>query len=64
MLVGERRYVYGPEALRPIVFPRQALHAARLAFRHPVDGRPLRFEAPVPDDFRQLLAHLRTADGR
>jgi 23S rRNA pseudouridine1911/1915/1917 synthase len=58
-LVGERRYVYGPETLRPIAFPRQALHAYRLAFRHPVDGRAMRFEAPLPDDFTKLLARLR-----
>jgi 23S rRNA pseudouridine1911/1915/1917 synthase len=58
-LIGERRYVFGPEQLRPIPFTRQALHAHRLAFRHPVDGRELRFEAPLPDDFRQLLDRLR-----
>src|SRR6266576_3366823 len=34
-LVGEQRYVYGPDTLRPIAFPRQALHAIRLGFRHP-----------------------------
>jgi len=62
MLVGERRYVYGPETLRTIDFPRQALHAWRLAFRHPVDGRTLHFEAEPPDDFRQLLARLRAHD--
>ena len=38
-LVGERRYVYGPDALRPIAFARQALHAYRLSFLHPSDGR-------------------------
>ena len=58
-LVGERRYVYGPDTLRPIVFGRQALHAYRLAFRHPDDGRLLRFEAPLPADFAGLLARLR-----
>ena len=58
-LVGERRYTYGPDALRPIPFPRQALHAYRLAFRHPVDGRAMRFEAPLPDDFSKLLARVR-----
>ncbi len=30
---------------------RQLLHAWRLSFKHPEDGRPLRFEAPVPADF-------------
>jgi 23S rRNA pseudouridine1911/1915/1917 synthase len=58
-LVGERRYVYGPEMLRPIEFPRQALHAYRLGFVHPQTGHPLRFEAPVPIDFLELLAQLR-----
>jgi 23S rRNA pseudouridine1911/1915/1917 synthase len=29
---------------------RQALHAARLGFEHPQDGRPLVFEAPLPAD--------------
>ena len=59
-LVGERRYVYGPEALRPIAFPRQALHASRLAFRHPHTGRDMQFEAPLPDDLRDLLTRLRS----
>jgi 23S rRNA pseudouridine1911/1915/1917 synthase len=58
-LVGERRYVYGPEQLRPLEFPRQALHAYRLAFRHPSDGRELRFEAPIPSDMAALIARLR-----
>jgi 23S rRNA pseudouridine1911/1915/1917 synthase len=58
-LIGERRYVYGPEMLRPIEFPRQALHAYRLGFLHPQTGQPLRFEAPVPADLLELLAHLR-----
>jgi 23S rRNA pseudouridine1911/1915/1917 synthase len=59
-LVGETRYVFGPDTLRPIEFGRQALHAHRLAFRHPVDDRPLEFEAPLPSDFAGLLRRLRT----
>ena len=39
-------------------FPRQALHAATLGFRHPVTGETLRFEAPAPEDFRALAAAL------
>jgi 23S rRNA pseudouridine1911/1915/1917 synthase len=58
-LVGERRYTYGPDTLRPKVFERQALHAYRLAFRHPVDGRALSFEAPVPADMAALVESLR-----
>ncbi|MGE0444040.1 MAG: RluA family pseudouridine synthase [Vicinamibacterales bacterium] len=58
-LIGEQRYVYGPPELRPIAFPRQALHARRLAFDHPADGRRMEFEAPLPADFAELLAKLR-----
>jgi 23S rRNA pseudouridine1911/1915/1917 synthase len=58
-LVGERRYVYGPDTLRTISFPRQALHARRLAFTHPTDERSLIFEAPLPEDMEGLIARLR-----
>jgi 23S rRNA pseudouridine1911/1915/1917 synthase len=57
-LVGEQRYTYGPDNLRSISFPRQALHAYRLAFTHPVDGRALQFEAPLPVDMRDLISKL------
>jgi 23S rRNA pseudouridine1911/1915/1917 synthase len=42
-------------------FPRQALHAWRLSFNHPVGGQAVTCEAPLPADFRQLLmdANLR-----
>ncbi len=52
-LIGDR--VYGR---RSAVASRQFLHAHRLAFRHPVDGRPLEFESPLPDDLRQALEQL------
>ena len=61
-LVGEQRYVYGPDMLRPIAFPRQALHAHRLVFAHPADGREMRFEAPLPPDLAALLVRLRRRD--
>ncbi len=35
--------------------PRQALHAAGLAFRHPVTGAPLEFRAEWPADLRESL---------
>jgi 23S rRNA pseudouridine1911/1915/1917 synthase len=60
MLIGESRYVFGPDDLRPIDFPRQALHAYRLAFQHPSDARPLAFEAPLPRDLSDLLTYLRS----
>ena len=61
-LVGEERYVYGPDNLRPIDFGRQALHARRLSVRHPADERVLSFEAPLPADLQELITRLRRAD--
>jgi 23S rRNA pseudouridine1911/1915/1917 synthase len=58
-LVGERRYTYGGDELRPISFKRQALHAFRLAFTHPGTGAPVAFEAPVPADIVELIERLR-----
>lgn len=34
---------------------RQALHAFRLAFRHPVTRDPVEFHAPLPEDLRSAL---------
>ena len=39
-------------------FPRQALHAARLGFRHPRSGEILSFETPVPADMQAVLDRL------
>jgi len=58
-LVGEQRYVFGPGELRPIPFPRHALHAWRLVFRHPDDDRRIELEAAPPADFSELLSRLR-----
>ena len=44
-------------------FPRQALHAAELGFRHPVTGQDMRFEASLPADLRDLVAILRRNPG-
>jgi 23S rRNA pseudouridine1911/1915/1917 synthase len=63
-IIGDR--VYGgrltlpkaaSEALRQALreFPRQALHAARLQFDHPVTGRPVECVSPLPADMRGLL---------
>ncbi len=41
-------------------FKRQALHAAMLKFYHPITGEPVEFTAPLPDDFVNLVATLKT----
>ena len=45
------------EALRG--FRRQALHAEKLSFRHPVSGEAVTTESPMPDDMQALLSALR-----
>jgi len=40
------------------VMPRQALHARKLAFVHPVSKEKMQFQAPLPDDFKKVLAAL------
>ena len=39
-------------------FKRQALHAARLAFDHPITGERIELAAPLPEDFSALLGAL------
>ncbi len=39
-------------------FNRQALHACKLMFAHPVSGKDCEFEAPLPEDMAQLLAAM------
>jgi 23S rRNA pseudouridine1911/1915/1917 synthase len=62
-LIGDPVYAKKSAALPPPLnkFPRQALHAARLAFVHPVSGKEVSFEAPLPADFETLLQALRAA---
>lgn len=42
-----------------ILFARQALHAHRIAFDHPITGARVAFEAPLADDMAELLRLLR-----
>jgi 23S rRNA pseudouridine1911/1915/1917 synthase len=42
----------------PDLISRQALHARRLAFRHPHSGKELEFEAPLPDDIARTIAAI------
>lgn len=57
---GGSRRISGPKRkaaeLLDRVTPRQALHAAALAFRHPVSGAPLEFHSEWPEDLRAAMA--------
>ncbi len=58
-LLGDPVYGRTPAPLRPILkaldFDRQALHAARLGFIHPVTGNRLSFSSEIPADMRELI---------
>src|ERR1043166_5883603 len=63
---GGARRVSGPgrilaEQLARLA-PRQALHAAELAFEHPVTGESMRFRSEWPEDLAPALAAARGAD--
>ena len=58
-LLGDPVYGRTPKPLRGLLdelrFERQALHAARLGFRHPISGETLDFRAEMPADMRELI---------
>ncbi|HZF22697.1 MAG TPA: pseudouridine synthase, partial [Burkholderiales bacterium] len=56
--LNNRSTTLPPEVLD---FPRQALHAARLALVHPQTGQTLTWQAPAPPDIVHLLWILRNA---
>jgi 23S rRNA pseudouridine1911/1915/1917 synthase len=62
-LLGDPVYGRAPaqklrELLNRLNFRRQALHAARLGFVHPVTKDRLSFESAVPQDMQELFSAL------
>ena len=61
-LLGDPVYARSGGAKRALLerlgFRRQALHAARLGFIHPVDGNALAFESEMPADMQELFSQL------
>ena len=54
-------HVYGGRTARtalPVPFEGLALHAAALAFVHPVTRRPMEFASGLPPRMARLLSHL------
>jgi 23S rRNA pseudouridine1911/1915/1917 synthase len=58
-LIGDRRYGARGDEARHRLIGRTALHARALRFIHPVTGRRMSFESPLPRDLRLLLKTLR-----
>jgi 23S rRNA pseudouridine1911/1915/1917 synthase len=54
-LLGDALYAPGSVAA---LAPRQMLHAWKLAFRHPLEDRPLSFICPPPEDMPATMADI------
>lgn len=58
-LVGERKYARGRDSALHLRSRRVALHAWRLEFEVPWNGKKLALEAPLPPDLQELRARAR-----
>jgi 23S rRNA pseudouridine1911/1915/1917 synthase len=56
--VGDLTYGADPTPAARLGLTRQWLHARRLAFAHPADGRPLGFDSDPPPDLQAVLDQL------
>lgn len=50
------KYGLTPELLENLILPRQALHAARLKFMHPLNGQEMILRAPLPLMFSDFIS--------
>lgn len=68
-IVGDQTYGTNDKKIRQIIdpelkrlvssFKRQALHAYKLSFDHPITNERMEFEAPLADDMNQLIDSVR-----
>jgi 23S rRNA pseudouridine1911/1915/1917 synthase len=56
----DRLRLFSPEDAETVLIDRQALHAHRLRFRHPITEQEIDLTAPIPADMERTLAALRT----
>ena len=59
--VGDVTYGADPTLAKRLGLQRQWLHAVRLSFAHPADGRWVSFESPYPGDLQQALDRVAAA---
>lgn len=59
-VAGDPVYGRGRAAARALGLERQALHAARLGFAHPITGAPISLVSSVPPDMQAVLERLRS----
>jgi len=58
-IFGDKVYGWHSDPRDDFSVPRTMLHAARLAFAHPISGAPIELSAPSPPDFTTVLDQLR-----
>jgi 23S rRNA pseudouridine1911/1915/1917 synthase len=61
-ILGDRRYGGGAQDARALGLDRPFLHSWKIRFEHPIDGRTIGLEEPLPQDLRDALA-LAARDG-
>jgi 23S rRNA pseudouridine1911/1915/1917 synthase len=59
-ILGDITYGYNKNRLKGIEIPRIMLHSTELRLKHPITGVDMVFEAPLPEDFTQLMQKLST----
>ena len=57
-ILGDATYGWKQNAALPVP-PRVMLHAEHLVFTHPVNGKVMDLNAPLPSDFKKMLTALR-----
>lgn len=66
-ILGDQTYNRGSgklsKTIEAVLPKRQALHAAKLSFEHPITKQQLSFEADLPEDLKTLLRELRAEYG-
>jgi 23S rRNA pseudouridine1911/1915/1917 synthase len=60
-ILGDIRYGGGGDDAKALGLTRPFLHSARLSFEHPITGRQVGVEDPLPDDLAAALERARAA---
>jgi 23S rRNA pseudouridine1911/1915/1917 synthase len=60
-ILGDPLYGWKPDSRLSKQPERVMLHAERLTLTHPINGKELDLKAPLPDDFKAMIAELRKA---
>ena len=57
-LLGDATYGFKSSRFKELTIPRVMLHSTELHIEHPDTAKLMEFEAPLPDDFHQVMAEL------